>query len=119
MKLLFKCMLPSIIVSVFPKFPVMTLVDEPLIRATTYIPLMDNADSSVTEGKREAAELVRHDGLEGLQKTSVKKLKNETDKGIGAKEKAWPGKLVGCAMMHGYIVIARIFLRIRGFWFFS
>ncbi|XP_058018962.1 kinectin isoform X1 [Ahaetulla prasina] len=59
---------------------VMTLVDEPLIRATTYIPLMDNADSSVTEGKREAADLVRHDGLEGLQKTSVKKLKNETDK---------------------------------------
>ncbi|XP_070606114.1 kinectin isoform X7 [Erythrolamprus reginae] len=37
-------------------------------------------DSSVTEGKREAADLVRHDGLEGLQKTSVKKLKNETDK---------------------------------------
>ncbi|XP_039175486.1 kinectin isoform X7 [Crotalus tigris] len=59
---------------------VMTLVDEPLIRATTYIPLMDNADSSVTEGKREAADLVRHDGLEGLQKTSVKKLKNETEK---------------------------------------
>ncbi|KAM3853758.1 kinectin isoform 4-T4 [Vipera latastei] len=59
---------------------VMTLVDEPLIRATTYIPLMDNADSGVTEGKREAADLVRHDGLEGLQKTSVKKLKNETEK---------------------------------------
>uniref|UniRef100_A0A1W7RGD4 Kinectin n=1 Tax=Agkistrodon contortrix contortrix TaxID=8713 RepID=A0A1W7RGD4_AGKCO len=59
---------------------VMTLVDEPLIRATTYIPLMDNADSSVTEGKRETADLVRHDGLEGLQKTSVKKLKNETEK---------------------------------------
>uniref|UniRef100_A0A2D4L6M7 Ribosome receptor lysine/proline rich domain-containing protein n=1 Tax=Micrurus paraensis TaxID=1970185 RepID=A0A2D4L6M7_9SAUR len=59
---------------------VMTLVDEPLIRATTYIPLMDNADSSVTEGKREAADLVRHDGVEGLQKTNVKKLKNETDK---------------------------------------
>uniref|UniRef100_A0A6B2F8I6 Ribosome receptor lysine/proline rich domain-containing protein n=1 Tax=Bothriechis nubestris TaxID=1766655 RepID=A0A6B2F8I6_9SAUR len=59
---------------------VMTLVDEPLIRATTYIPLMDNADSSLTEGKREAADLVRHDGLEGLQKTSVKKLKNETEK---------------------------------------
>ncbi|XP_039175482.1 kinectin isoform X3 [Crotalus tigris] len=37
-------------------------------------------DSSVTEGKREAADLVRHDGLEGLQKTSVKKLKNETEK---------------------------------------
>uniref|UniRef100_A0A098LZ67 Kinectin 1 n=1 Tax=Hypsiglena sp. JMG-2014 TaxID=1550645 RepID=A0A098LZ67_9SAUR len=59
---------------------VMTLVDEPLIRATTYIPLMDNADSSITGGKREAADLVRHDGLEVLQKTSVKKLKNETDK---------------------------------------
>ncbi|ETE73517.1 Kinectin [Ophiophagus hannah] len=59
---------------------VMTLVDEPLIRATTYIPLMDNADSSVTEEKREAADLVRHDGLEGLQKTNVKKLKNEADK---------------------------------------
>uniref|UniRef100_A0A2D4L6K1 Ribosome receptor lysine/proline rich domain-containing protein n=1 Tax=Micrurus paraensis TaxID=1970185 RepID=A0A2D4L6K1_9SAUR len=37
-------------------------------------------DSSVTEGKREAADLVRHDGVEGLQKTNVKKLKNETDK---------------------------------------
>ncbi|XP_026525988.1 kinectin isoform X5 [Notechis scutatus] len=59
---------------------VMALVDEPLIRATTYIPLMDNADSSVTEEKREGADLVRHDGLEGLQKTNVKKLKNETDK---------------------------------------
>ncbi|KAM6462554.1 kinectin isoform 4-T5 [Liasis olivaceus] len=67
---------------VFAKKPktdnVMTLVDEPLIRATTYIPLMDNA--TLSEGKREAADLVRHDGLEGLQKTSVKKLKNETDK---------------------------------------
>lgn len=112
MKLIFKCMLPCIIVNVFPKFPVMTLVDEPLIRATTYIPLMDNADSGVTEGKREAADLVRHDGLEGLQKTSVKKLKNETEKGIGAKEKAGPGKLVDRATMHGDIVITTIFLRI-------
>lgn len=59
---------------------VMALVDEPLIRATTYIPLMDNADPAISEGRKEVADLVRHDGLEGLQKTSVKKLKNETDK---------------------------------------
>ncbi|XP_063146553.1 kinectin isoform X2 [Candoia aspera] len=59
---------------------VMTLVDEPLIRATTYIPLMDNADPTLSEGRKEVADLVRHDGLEGLQKTTVKKLKNETDK---------------------------------------
>ncbi|XP_053111957.1 kinectin isoform X2 [Hemicordylus capensis] len=60
---------------------VMTLVDEPLIHATTYIPLMDNADQNPAVEKREAADLSKQDGVEGLQKSNAKKLKNETDKG--------------------------------------
>ncbi|KAJ7345407.1 hypothetical protein JRQ81_001357 [Phrynocephalus forsythii] len=59
---------------------VMTLVDEPLIHATTYIPLMDNTDQNPVVEKREAADLVKQDGIEGLQKSNAKKLKNETDK---------------------------------------
>ncbi|XP_053250824.1 kinectin isoform X1 [Podarcis raffonei] len=59
---------------------VMTLVDEPLIHATTYIPLMDNADQNLAAEKREAADLVKQDGIEALQKSNSKKLKNETDK---------------------------------------
>ncbi|CAI5764784.1 Kinectin 1 [Podarcis lilfordi] len=59
---------------------VMTLVDEPLIHATTYIPLMDNADQNLAGEKREAADLVKQDGIEALQKSNSKKLKNETDK---------------------------------------
>ncbi|XP_053112054.1 kinectin isoform X14 [Hemicordylus capensis] len=59
---------------------VMTLVDEPLIHATTYIPLMDNADQNPAVEKREAADLSKQDGVEGLQKSNAKKLKNETDK---------------------------------------
>ncbi|XP_042635324.1 kinectin isoform X8 [Catharus ustulatus] len=55
------------------------LVDEPLIQATTYIPLMDNSDSGTLE-KREPAEVVKHNVNEGIQKSSGKKLKNETDK---------------------------------------
>ncbi|XP_058276871.1 kinectin isoform X11 [Hirundo rustica] len=55
------------------------LVDEPLIQATTYIPLMDNSDSGTLE-KREPVEVVKHNVNEGIQKTSGKKLKNETDK---------------------------------------
>ncbi|NWS13587.1 KTN1 protein, partial [Pachyramphus minor] len=55
------------------------LVDEPLIQATTYIPLMDNSDSGTLE-KREAVEVVKHNVNEGIQKSSGKKLKNETDK---------------------------------------
>ncbi|KAH0620276.1 hypothetical protein JD844_020423 [Phrynosoma platyrhinos] len=66
---------------VFPKIPVMALVDEPLIRATTYIPLMDNSDQNLAVEKREVADLVKQDGIEGLQKSNAKKLKNETDKG--------------------------------------
>ncbi|XP_060127037.1 kinectin isoform X11 [Zootoca vivipara] len=58
----------------------MTLVDEPLIHATTYIPLMDNADQNLAGEKREAADLVKQDGIEALQKSNSKKLKNETDK---------------------------------------
>ncbi|XP_015262911.1 PREDICTED: kinectin [Gekko japonicus] len=59
---------------------VMPLVDEPLIHATTYIPLMDNADQNPAAGKREVAGLAKPDGIEGLQKSNAKKLKNETDK---------------------------------------
>ncbi|XP_071413361.1 kinectin isoform X5 [Pithys albifrons albifrons] len=55
------------------------LVDEPLIQATTYIPLMDNSDSGTLE-KREAVEVVKHNVHEGIQKSSGKKQKNETDK---------------------------------------
>ncbi|NXA96534.1 KTN1 protein, partial [Melanocharis versteri] len=55
------------------------LVDEPLIQATTYIPLMDNSASGTLE-KREPVEVVKHNVNEGIQKSSGKKLKNETDK---------------------------------------
>ncbi|XP_008937583.1 PREDICTED: kinectin [Merops nubicus] len=55
------------------------LVDEPLIQPTTYIPLMDNSDVG-TLGKREAVEVTKQNVNEGIQKSSGKKLKNETDK---------------------------------------
>ncbi|NXJ79584.1 KTN1 protein, partial [Trogon melanurus] len=55
------------------------LVDEPLIQATTYIPLMDNSDSGTLE-KREAVEVAKQNMNEGIQKSGGKKLKNETDK---------------------------------------
>ncbi|KAM6445803.1 kinectin isoform 3-T3 [Rhynochetos jubatus] len=54
------------------------LVDEPLIQATTYIPLMDNSDAGALE-KREV-EVAKQNVNEGVQKSSSKKLKNETDK---------------------------------------
>nr|XP_021557187.1 kinectin isoform X4 [Neomonachus schauinslandi] len=56
------------------------LVDEPLIHATTYIPLMDNADSNSVLDKREVIDLIKPDQVEGIQKTGAKKLKTETDK---------------------------------------
>ncbi|XP_032200191.1 kinectin isoform X4 [Mustela erminea] len=56
------------------------LVDEPLIHATTYIPLMDNADSNPVLDKREVIDLIKPDQVEGIQKTGAKKLKTETDK---------------------------------------
>ncbi|XP_055989173.1 kinectin isoform X8 [Sorex fumeus] len=56
------------------------LVDEPLIHATTYIPLMDNADSNPVMDKREVIELIKPDQVEGIQKTGTKKPKTETDK---------------------------------------
>ncbi|XP_057588871.1 kinectin isoform X5 [Hippopotamus amphibius kiboko] len=56
------------------------LVDEPLIHATTYIPLMDNADSNPVVDKREVIDLIKPDQVEGIQKTGAKKLKIETDK---------------------------------------
>ncbi|NWQ80271.1 KTN1 protein, partial [Columbina picui] len=55
------------------------LVDEPLIQSTTYIPLMDNSDGGTLE-KREAVEVAKHNVNEGIQKSSGKKQKNETDK---------------------------------------
>ncbi|NWZ26024.1 KTN1 protein, partial [Asarcornis scutulata] len=55
------------------------LVDEPLIQATTYIPLMDNSDAGALE-KREVVEVVKQNMNEGIQKSSGKKMKNETDK---------------------------------------
>ncbi|NXI69504.1 KTN1 protein, partial [Anseranas semipalmata] len=55
------------------------LVDEPLIQPTTYIPLMDNSDAGALE-KREVVEVVKQNANEGIQKSSGKKLKNETDK---------------------------------------
>ncbi|XP_016053651.1 PREDICTED: kinectin isoform X6 [Miniopterus natalensis] len=56
------------------------LVDEPLIHATTYIPLMDNADSSSMVDKREVIDLIKPDQVEGIQKMGAKKLRMETDK---------------------------------------
>ncbi|XP_040497802.1 kinectin isoform X6 [Ursus maritimus] len=56
------------------------LVDEPLIHPTTYIPLMDNADSNPVLDKREVIDLIKSDQVEGIQKTGAKKLKTETDK---------------------------------------
>ncbi|XP_029092871.1 kinectin isoform X2 [Monodon monoceros] len=56
------------------------LVDEPLIHATTYIPLMDNADSHPVVDKREVIDLIKPDQVEGIQKTGAKKLKIEADK---------------------------------------
>ncbi|XP_059579322.1 kinectin isoform X6 [Alligator mississippiensis] len=59
---------------------VTALVDEPLIQATTYIPLMDNSELNPLVEKREVADLAKQDINEGLQKSNTKKLKNETDK---------------------------------------
>ncbi|XP_037688582.1 kinectin isoform X9 [Choloepus didactylus] len=56
------------------------LVDEPLIHATTYIPLMDNANSNPVVDKREVIDLIKPDQVEGIHKTGAKKLKTETDK---------------------------------------
>lgn len=56
------------------------LVDEPLIHASTYIPLMDNADSNPVVDKKEVIDLIKPDQVEGIQKMGAKKLKTETDK---------------------------------------
>ncbi|XP_029397755.1 kinectin isoform X6 [Mus pahari] len=56
------------------------LVDEPLIHATTYIPLMDNANSNLMMDKREIIDMIKPDHVEGIQKSGTKKLKIETDK---------------------------------------
>uniref|UniRef100_A0A452GXU2 UBA domain-containing protein n=1 Tax=Gopherus agassizii TaxID=38772 RepID=A0A452GXU2_9SAUR len=59
---------------------VAALVDEPLIHATTYIPLMDNSDLNPLAEKREVADVGKQDTTEMIQKSGAKKLKNETDK---------------------------------------
>ncbi|XP_067410939.1 kinectin isoform X11 [Emydura macquarii macquarii] len=59
---------------------VAALVDEPLIHATTYIPLMDNSDLNPLVEKREVADMAKQDITEGIQKSGAKKPKNETDK---------------------------------------
>ncbi|XP_029325222.1 kinectin isoform X28 [Mus caroli] len=56
------------------------LVDEPLTHATTYIPLMDNANSNLMMDKREIIDRIKPDHVEGIQKSGTKKLKIETDK---------------------------------------
>ncbi|XP_059129710.1 kinectin isoform X2 [Peromyscus eremicus] len=56
------------------------LVDEPLIHATTYIPLMDNANSNLVMDKREIIDMIKPDHVEGIHKSGAKKLKIETDK---------------------------------------
>ncbi|XP_073206138.1 kinectin isoform X10 [Lepidochelys kempii] len=59
---------------------VTALVDEPPIHATTYIPLMDNSDLNPLVEKKEVADMAKQDITEAIQKSSAKKLKNETDK---------------------------------------
>ncbi|XP_075782394.1 kinectin isoform X10 [Pelodiscus sinensis] len=59
---------------------VATLAEEPLIHATTYIPLMDNSEPNPLVEKREVVDVAKQDVIEGIQKSSAKKLKNETDK---------------------------------------
>ncbi|XP_054546563.1 kinectin isoform X8 [Talpa occidentalis] len=56
------------------------LVDEPLIHATTYIPLMDNADPNPVVDKRDVIDLIKPQQIEGIQKMGAKKPKIETDK---------------------------------------
>ncbi|XP_036054486.1 kinectin isoform X6 [Onychomys torridus] len=56
------------------------LVDEPLIHATTYIPLMDNANSNLVMDKKEIIDMIKPDHVEGIHKSGAKKLKIETDK---------------------------------------
>ncbi|XP_073067308.1 kinectin isoform X15 [Manis javanica] len=55
-------------------------VDEPLIHAATYIPLMDNADSNPVVDNRGIFDVIKPDQGEGIRKTGVKKLKTETEK---------------------------------------
>uniref|UniRef100_A0A8C8VWT7 Kinectin 1 n=1 Tax=Peromyscus maniculatus bairdii TaxID=230844 RepID=A0A8C8VWT7_PERMB len=59
---------------------VAVVVDEPLIHATTYIPLMDNANSNLVMDKREIIDMIKPDHVEGIHKSGAKKLKIETDK---------------------------------------
>nr|XP_033806716.1 kinectin isoform X2 [Geotrypetes seraphini] len=55
------------------------LVDEPLIEATTYIPLMDNTNAN-SMVEKDLNNTVKNELADVFQKSNVKKLKNETDK---------------------------------------
>ncbi|XP_030070989.1 kinectin isoform X5 [Microcaecilia unicolor] len=55
------------------------LVDEPLIEATTYIPLMDNTNANPMVEK-DLNNTIKNEHADVFQKSNVKKLKNETDK---------------------------------------
>ncbi|XP_050998915.1 kinectin [Acomys russatus] len=55
-------------------------VDEPLIHAATYIPLVENANSNLVMDTREITDMLKPDHVEGIQKPGAKKLKVETDK---------------------------------------
>ncbi|XP_029454117.1 kinectin isoform X6 [Rhinatrema bivittatum] len=55
------------------------LVDEPLIEATTYIPLMDNTNANPVV-ERDLNDPVKNELTDVFQRSNTKKLKNETDK---------------------------------------
>ncbi|MEE6494165.1 hypothetical protein FKM82_017035 [Ascaphus truei] len=58
---------------------VLPLVDEPLIQATHYIPLMDNTEPKVVE-KKDVVNLEKSALTDGFQKSGSKKMKILTDK---------------------------------------
>ncbi|XP_075471522.1 kinectin [Ascaphus truei] len=58
---------------------VLPLVDEPLIQATHYIPLMDNTELKVVE-KKDVVNLEKSELTDGFQKSGSKKMKILTDK---------------------------------------
>ncbi|XP_027698668.1 kinectin isoform X5 [Vombatus ursinus] len=56
------------------------MMDEPCSHSSSYTSLMDNSDPNPAADKREVIDLVKSDQVEGIQKTGMNKLKNETDK---------------------------------------
>uniref|UniRef100_H3BID2 Kinectin 1 n=1 Tax=Latimeria chalumnae TaxID=7897 RepID=H3BID2_LATCH len=58
-----------------------TLVDEPVAQPTSYIPLLDNTEPNPSaEKKREHVAELEKVQIESVQKTGMKKLKDESDK---------------------------------------